>query len=229
MDGRGPRAARPDGRIAPQAADVLLEALDGDTPVPFLTEHHVGSGRLLVLNLHMFTQEDFDAVNEVLLSPRNLGLLDIPEAWAAVLRDRFGGGGERLVSAPTRVTIQPLGESGWFIQNYNTTPATVRLDVSGLPAGSLRDGFTGAVIEAPGDVIERTMPARSRCGWRDERPKEMSLIWQRYDCIRRRDRRAGGCPSTASMVAWPAAARRRTSNRALERVERQSASGSRSL
>ncbi|MBX3177620.1 MAG: hypothetical protein KF886_09680 [Candidatus Hydrogenedentes bacterium] len=157
-----PRGLDVGGRIAPQAAEVLLEALDGDTPVPFLTEHHVGSGRLLVLNLHMFTQEDFDAVNEVLLSPRNLGLLDLPEAWASVLRDRFGGGGERLVLAPTRVTIQPLGESGWFIQNYNNTPATVRLDVSGLPAGSLRDGFTGGAIEASGHVIERTMPARSR-------------------------------------------------------------------
>jgi hypothetical protein len=111
-----PRGLDLAGRIAPEAADVLLEALVDGQKVPYLTTHAVGAGRLSVLNIHMFTQADFDAVNEVLLSPRNLGMLDMPKPWARAIRHVFQGGGEVLVEAPTRVTLQPLGETGWVIQ-----------------------------------------------------------------------------------------------------------------
>lgn len=155
-----PRGLDLAGRIAPESAEVLLEALVDDVPVPFLTTHAVGAGRLSVVNLHMFTQADFDAVNEVLLSPRNLGLLDIPQAWANVVRATFQGGGEVLAEAPTRVTMQPLGETGWFIQNYNTASAEITL--KGGQLGRLTDGFSGAVLLESGNELKYVLPARSR-------------------------------------------------------------------
>lgn len=155
-----PRGLDLAGRITPESADVLLEALVEAAPVPFLTTHAVGAGRISVLNLHMFTQEDFDAANEVLLSPRNLGLLNIPQPWANTLRRVFQGGGEVLADAPTRVTMQPLGESGWFIQNYNTAPAEITL--KGAPLGRLSDGFSGAVLLESGNELKYAVPPRAR-------------------------------------------------------------------
>ena len=120
----------------------------------------MGDGRLSVWNLHMFTQADFEAANEVLLSPRNLGMLDMPRSWANLLRKQLGGGGEVLANAPTRVTFQPLGDSGWFVQNYNNEVATV--EVRGRADRSLRDGFSGEPIPSEGGRIVCEIPARSR-------------------------------------------------------------------
>jgi hypothetical protein len=155
-----PRGLDLAGPLVAEGADVLLEAVVEGASVPFLTTHAVGGGRLSVLNLHMFTQEDFDAVNEVLLSPRNMGLLDMPRAWSNTMRQVFQGGGEVLVDAPTRVTLQPLGESGWFIQNYNATPADITL--KGFPQGRLLDGFSGAVLLESGTELKCAIPPRSR-------------------------------------------------------------------
>ncbi|MBL7646270.1 MAG: hypothetical protein JNK74_08800 [Candidatus Hydrogenedentes bacterium] len=155
-----PRGLDLAGRIAPEAADVLLEALVDGQKVPYLTTHAVGAGRLSVLNIQMFTQADFDAVNEVLLSPRNLGMLDMPRPWARTIRNVFQGGGEALVDAPTRVTLQPLGETGWVIQNYNTSPAEIAL--GGEDFGRLSDGLTGAVLLESGNALNYLIPPRSR-------------------------------------------------------------------
>jgi len=157
-----PRGLDLGGALEAEAADVVLTALDGGEPVPYLTTRAVGDGRLSVLNIHMFTQADFDAVNEVLLSPRNLGMLDMPQAWANTLRQTFGGGGEVLAVAPTRVTIQPLGETGWFIQNYNNEAATITLRGGTVPLGTLHDGFTGEVLLETGDELTKTLRPRSR-------------------------------------------------------------------
>ncbi len=155
-----PRGLDLAGRIAPEAADVLLEALVDGQKVPYLTTHAVGAGRLSVLNIQMFTQADFDAVNEVLLSPRNLGMLDMPKTWARTIRQVFQGGGEVLVEAPTRVTLQPLGETGWVIQNYNTSPAEITLGDEDL--GRLTDGLTGALLMESGSELNYLIPPRSR-------------------------------------------------------------------
>lgn len=155
-----PRGLDLGGTIKPESAEVLLEAVVDGAAVPFLTTHAVGAGRLSVLNIHMFTQADFDAVNEVLLSPRNLGLLDVPAAWARTMRRVFGGGGEVLTQAPTRVTLQPLGSTGWVLQNYNTAPAEVTLSAASL--GRLTDGLTGALLLESGNELNYLIPPRSR-------------------------------------------------------------------
>lgn len=157
-----PRGLDLGGYLDVDTAEVLLEALVEGHPVPYLTTQRAGEGQISVLNIHMFTQEDFDVVNEVLLPPRNLGLLDIPQAWANTLRQHFGGGGEVLTDAPTRVTIQPMGDAGWFIQNYNNTPAQITLGGEDTPLGALRDGFSGEPLLQKGNIMQRSIPARSR-------------------------------------------------------------------
>lgn len=83
-----------------------------------------------VLNVHTYSQEDFDAVDEVLLAPHPLGLLDLPISWTDTLQREF------LLNTPTihspaRVTCQPLDDGSVVIQNYNDEPVTITIDASG--------------------------------------------------------------------------------------------------
>lgn len=148
-----------DGAPRVGKAEVLLTALVDGREVPFLTAHTANGATLYVMNTHTFSQEDFDAVGEVLLAPRPLGLIRLPEPWLAVLRDVFAPG-HPLKAAPARVTCQPLGEDGWFIQNYNDTSAHVALRID--DPVTLHDGFTGALLgQGPGRVAME-VPARGR-------------------------------------------------------------------
>ncbi|MCK5207895.1 MAG: hypothetical protein KAQ79_07740, partial [Cyclobacteriaceae bacterium] len=53
-------------------ADILLDAISGDFRNPFLTQNK--DKQIYVLNSHTFSEADFEAVGEVLLCPRPLGL-----------------------------------------------------------------------------------------------------------------------------------------------------------
>ena len=99
-------------------AESILPAEVGVLNIPFLTR----KGPLFVLNTHTFSQADFNAVDEVLLCPKPLGLLEIPHVWADSLRSVFNSSLDFEMSAPTRVTVQPLDDSGWMIHNYNRIP-----------------------------------------------------------------------------------------------------------
>jgi hypothetical protein len=150
------------GPLVPATAQVTLEAVVDDAQIPFLTEHRVGQSRVSVLNIHTFSQADFDAVGEVLLAPRPLGLLEMPRSWAARLREAFGAGQNVRLHAPTRVTLQPLRDRGWFVQNYNDQPVRVELELTADTRGPWVDGFTGEPLVPNDNVIARTLPARSR-------------------------------------------------------------------
>lgn len=158
----------------PHLLDLAMDLeLDGATPlliasaagkkIPFLTRKESKGCGFYVLNSHTFSQSDFDAVGEVLLCPRQLGLLEVPQEWADVLRQVFH---QRLgvhMEAPTRITMQPLSDGSLFLNNYNQTPTTLLL--SGKEVTSLQawktptDGFQFSPEK--GNLRIR-MPARSR-------------------------------------------------------------------
>jgi hypothetical protein len=148
--------------IVPAEARVLLEAVVGGRRIPFLTEHHVGDSRVAVLNTHTYSQADFDAVGEVLLAPRPLGLLEIPLPWAEELRRVFAEPDSAGFQAPTKVTLQPLGTRGWFIQNYNEHPVNIELTLNGFDGVNWMDGFSRLPIPTEGDRIKTALAPRSR-------------------------------------------------------------------
>ena len=57
--------------------------------VPFLTRNAVGRGRVLVLNVRTFSEEDFGKNGEWLLAPKPLGLPRIPQELADTMRASF--------------------------------------------------------------------------------------------------------------------------------------------
>ena len=107
-------------------AEVLLEVTVDGRPTPFLTRHNVRGATVYAINAHTFTQEDFDAVHEVLLAPRDLGLLYLPRPYATILRNAFLAPLGFSLDAPTRLTFQPFGDR-CMIYNYNEDEAKVVL------------------------------------------------------------------------------------------------------
>jgi hypothetical protein len=126
--------------IKPAGAEVLLMARVGEQDVPFLTRHSYDGAEVFVLNTHTYSQADFSAVGEVLLSPRRLGLLEVPRSWANAIRDAFNAPLGLPLDAPTRVTLQPLGDTGWVLYNYNLEAVNIALngEAMNLPARSMR-------------------------------------------------------------------------------------------
>ena len=125
---------------------------------------------IFTLNTHTFSQADFDEVGEVLLCPRPLGLLEIPQIWANTLRDAFLTPFGIDFSAPTRVTLQPYGESGWVIHNYNQESVDIDLGTASMKNGVTEDKFSGKQIKILEGQINIEMPPRSR-------------LWLEFDSI----------------------------------------------
>lgn len=136
--------------LEPAGAEVLLEALVHGKRVPFLTCMPRGNASVYVLNVHTFTQADFDRVGEVLLAPRDLGLLNLPQPWVDSLRSALAKPLGVELRAPARVTLQPVTPGAWFIQNYNDFNADIEFL---LPTGTIqvRDAFR-TVIRSSGDA-----------------------------------------------------------------------------
>lgn len=93
--------------------------------IPFLTVNP--EKNVYVLNVHTFSEADFEAVGEVLLCPRPLGLLELPMDWVNTIREVFVSGLGFQIEAPPRVTIQPLINGDMVIHNYNLNPVTVEI------------------------------------------------------------------------------------------------------
>jgi hypothetical protein len=113
-----------------------------------------------VINTHTFSQADFDAVGEVLLCPRQIGLLELPKSWVNQIRSVFNSEEDRILDAPSRVTFQKLNDGSFVVHNYNQEKATVEIS---LPKEtSMEDGFTGQTLEISNNILKLEMQPRSR-------------------------------------------------------------------
>jgi len=144
--------------IQPTQGDVKLAAVHNSVEIPFL----VARENIFTLNTHTFSQTDFDEVGEVLLCPRPLGLLEIPETWANTLRDQFITPLGLEFNAPKRVTLQPYGDSGWVIHNYNRETVPVDLHTAGLDYGMVENKISGKQVQIDEGHITMEIPPRSR-------------------------------------------------------------------
>jgi len=146
-----------DFQIIPDGANVLLQTSANQ---PFMTQNH----SISVLNTHTFSQADFDAVGEVLLCPRQLGLLELPKFWVNTIRSAFQTENELVLDAPSRITMQQLSDKSFMVHNYNQEKMTINIQ---LPqAGEYVDGFSGNPVPVDGKKIRIEMEPRSRIWFR---------------------------------------------------------------
>ncbi len=148
--------------IKPNQATVLLK---NGANQPFMVQNK----NLFVINTHTFSQQDFDAVGEVLLCPRQIGLLELPKEWVNTIRSAFYSKDEPIMDAPSRVTMQQLGDQSFVLHNYNQEAAVINLL---LPKqGCYVDGFSGKPIPSTGKNIHLEMAPRSRLWVKQESKK----------------------------------------------------------
>jgi hypothetical protein len=144
-------------QVTPRGAGVLLHA-GSNGNFPFLM--HNRSKDIFILNTHTFSQEDFDAVGEVLLCPKQIGLLELPKSWVNEIRSAFHATDDPVIDAGSRVTFQQLSDGSFVIHNYNREKTTVNIQ---LPAeGNYIDGFTGTLIPSESQKLNLEMAPRSR-------------------------------------------------------------------
>ena len=141
-----------------QGATIVLEAKAGNQSIPFLTKSE--DGQIFVLNSHTFSEADFEAVGEVLLCPRPLGILEVPQSWANVLRGVFTKELNLELNAPTRVTMQPLKNGDVVLHNYNQDGVEIKL--SGTDFTGYFDAFDNHELMIKSNEIAVQMKPRSR-------------------------------------------------------------------
>ena len=142
-----------DYEVIPDGARVLLETSGKH---PFLVQNK----NLFVVNTHTFSQQDFDAVGEVLLCPRQIGLLELPRSWMNTIREAFSTKDEPVLDAISRVSMQQLGDHSFVLHNYNQEATLINLK---LPKdGSYVDGFSGKPLPSTGKDMHLDLAPRSR-------------------------------------------------------------------
>ena len=151
-----------EGFISVSNGESLLNVVVKSNKYTFLAKSHEKDVNIFTLNSHTFSQKDFDKVGEVLLCPKELGLLEIPLKWANTIRSVFNSKLDIEINAPTRVVYQPLGESGLVLHNYNRTKEKIIIKQAGISKTELSNGFTGEKIESKNDEIVLVMEPRSR-------------------------------------------------------------------
>lgn len=147
--------------IVTDGAETLLAADMNGKKVPFFTRHQVDGASIYVLNTRTFSQADYDAVGEVLLPPRPLGIVELPQAAVEVVRDAFTVPLGYRLKAPARITLQPLGTGQYVIQNYTETEQSVRLSAR-FGAETVVDQFSGRRHTRRGRELDLTIGPRSR-------------------------------------------------------------------
>ncbi|GMW00614.1 MAG: hypothetical protein AMXMBFR84_17510 [Candidatus Hydrogenedentota bacterium] len=158
-------AANVMGGVKPRSAQTLAVVKAGETVVPFFAKRAVGDGAVYTLNTFTYTPQDFLDVNEVLLSPKPQGILDLPREFINEIRNAFTEPLGFRLEARSRVTLHLLGSSAWVVQNFNEEEARVQLtwnDAATAPK-LVVDRFTGERFEVdPLDGLRFRIPARGR-------------------------------------------------------------------
>ncbi len=122
--------------VTPRTGDVVCA--DGARQLLLLRT----AGNVSLLNTHTYDQADFDAVGEVLLCPRPLGLLSLGEPALTAFRTAFAGGKPPAFEGPASVTYHPFADASrgdCVLQNFNDRAVKVSLT---LPQDRVRRTFT---------------------------------------------------------------------------------------
>ena len=148
-----------EAEIQIQDASILLTAIVNKGSVPFLTGSK--NEQIFVLNSHTFSDEDFKAVGEVLLSPKELGLLALPKDWMHSLRAVFNAKLKIKLDAPSRISMQPLENGDIILHNYNREYVDVILESSDFNK-TLEDVFKKQELSLDNNSLLIPMEPRSR-------------------------------------------------------------------
>ena len=142
----------------------------GDKQLVLLTVSKTPRGRIALLNTHTYSQADFDAVGEVLLCPKSLGLLGMKCPALPALRKAFG---VTTFYGPACVTYHPFDSASpgnCVIQNFNDEMVNVAIsiDIEKNKPNKFIEAFSGKSLSFRSTksddriVLSMSVPARNR-------------------------------------------------------------------
>jgi hypothetical protein len=134
--------------IEGKAVSGNIVCTSGDKQLALLIVSKTPLGRIALLNTHTYSQADFDAVGEVLLCPRPLGLLEMNGPTLSLLREAFGGTAFEGPSCVTYHPFDPDGSDSCVIQNFNdkTVNITVTVNIQKDKSNKFVDAFSDKPI-----------------------------------------------------------------------------------
>jgi hypothetical protein len=124
------QAVELDAAVSANGCETLVVATANGQTVPFLTRKAAGRGWVLILNVRTFSEQDFRAVGEWLLTPKELGLPQIPQQLADTIRasllaplcvDFRGPAGVQLVLIGDEACVYSFRDDATRIQLGNQT------------------------------------------------------------------------------------------------------------
>jgi hypothetical protein len=156
--------------IEAKAGPGNITCTSGDKKFALLITNQTANDSVALLNTHTYNQADFDAVGEVLLCPRPLGLLELEGSALQALRKAFSH--HQLVipafDGPGCVTFHPLDSSGTcVIQNFNDKSVDVTVSLPEEKLGQFIEVFSRRIIpvrtfEKNNIALDLSIPARGR-------------------------------------------------------------------
>jgi hypothetical protein len=123
-----------DAHLQAARCAVLLGA---NGAIPLLTSRKSGPGRVLVLNVRTFAEQDYRDTGEWLLAPKPRGLSEIPQSVADALRQPLLEPLGLRFEAPVGVALC-LFHQARSLYNFRDEPVKVRLDGERLELGANR-------------------------------------------------------------------------------------------
>ena len=112
-------------------AQMLLAAENKKNELPFLTKNeHPSGGKVFVLNVDTFSEKDFKAINEVLLAPKPIPWLDLPDELLNVIREAFLDPLKISFKGKGRISLNLFGEDNFVICNFNDDPVEIDLNLN---------------------------------------------------------------------------------------------------
>lgn len=143
-------------------AKILLAVQQNGKKVPYLTVNKPpDGGEVFVLNSHTFSEADFKRVGEVLLPPRDLSVLNLPEDWLTVIRQSFNSPLGVLLQSPSRLAVHQFGENNWVLSNFNDHEVALGLQIAGESGPDFLEVFTKTKLQTSGNTLKLKVPKRT--------------------------------------------------------------------
>jgi hypothetical protein len=107
---------------------IHMSAGIGERQIPFLTSRAIGRGRILVMNVRTFSEDDFGKAGEYLLAPKALGLPKLPQSVADTIRSELLRPLHMDIRSSARVGVFLFRKQACF---YNFRAESARLQYQG--------------------------------------------------------------------------------------------------
>ena len=147
------------------SADVLLLVENEKKWLPFLTKNnHDSGGKVFVLNVNTFEEKDFKAINEVLLAPKPIAWLKLPQGWLNLIRSSFLEPLGLTFDGQGRISFHLFENNNIVLCNFNDEKVKVNLNIKdnllGTDQNFLINKLTGDTLRAKNGKFKMSINKR---------------------------------------------------------------------